>query len=101
MQVTFTQHAIQRLQQRLNITVPQNTRVNIAPLFTKSHSYINPRTDRKVSAWVSKDAQKKCVLIVDTLTSAVVTVYLEINPKTGKKCPYCAMCYAKLATNTH
>jgi hypothetical protein len=96
MQVTFTQHAIQRLQQRLNLNVPQNTRVNIAPLFTKAYSYINHTNGRKVSAWVSKDALKKCVLVVDSDKSAVVTVYLEIDPATNKKCPFCAKCYAML-----
>jgi len=96
MQVSFTQHAQQRLQQRLNITVPQNARINIATLFTKAYTYINTTNGRLVSAWVSKDALKKCVLVVDNAKSAVVTVYLEVDPATNKKCPFCAKCYAML-----
>lgn len=96
MQVSFTQHAQQRLQQRLQVTVPQNARINIATLFTKAYSYINNANGRKVSAWVSKDALKKCVLVVDVEKSAVVTVYLQVDPATGKKCPFCAKCYAML-----
>lgn len=96
MQVTFTKHAVERMQQRLNVTVPDNTKVNIAPLFTKVYTYINHVNGRKVSAWASKDALKKCVLVVDCDRQAVVTVYLEVDPATGTKCPFCAKCYAML-----
>lgn len=95
MLVTFTQHAIDRMQQRLSISVPTNTKVNIAPLFTKSHTYVNTQTGRLVSAFCSKDTSKKVVLIVDVQKSAVVTVYLGTNI-TGLSAPFVDKCYAML-----
>ena len=95
MQVTFTTHAVERMQQRLGIKVPANVSVNIAPLFTKSHTYVNTDTGRQVSAWCSKDTTKKVVLVVDVLKNAVVTVYLGTNI-TGLKAPFVDKCYAMI-----
>jgi hypothetical protein len=96
MQVTFTKHAVERMQQRLRIAVPTQVAVNIAPLFTKSHSYVNETNGRLCECWCSNDLTKKVVLVVDTEKRAVVTVYLGGNI-TGLSTPFVDQAYAKLA----
>lgn len=95
MLVTFTKHATERMEQRLNVSVPSNTKVNIAPLFTKSHSYINSENNRKMFAYCANDRSKQIVLIVDAEKSAVVTVYLG-NGLNDNNAPFVAKCYAML-----
>jgi hypothetical protein len=96
MQVTFTQHAVERMQQRLRVNISTTRAINIAQGFTKSHAYTATATGRLCEAWCSNDPKMKVVLIVDCLRRAVVTVYLH-GSITGLNTPFVDECYAKLA----
>jgi len=76
MLVGFTRHAAERFSQRLNITIKQDQRVNISSAFTLAKTYVNDKSGRKVEAWCYNDTAQKMVMIVDSLTRDVVTVYL-------------------------
>ena len=76
MLVSFTKHASERFQQRLNITVTQHQTVNISDAFTLAKTYTNDKTGRKCEAWCYNDTSNKLVLIVDSVSRSVVTVYL-------------------------
>jgi hypothetical protein len=95
MQVTFTKHAVERMEQRLHVSIPGNTKVNIAPLFTKSHTYINTENNRKMIAFCSNDRSKQVVLVVDAEKAAVVTVYLGLGLN-DQNAPFVTKCYAML-----
>ena len=96
MQVTFTKHAVERMQERLSIAVPTTVAINIAPMFVKSHSYINETNGRACECWCSKDHSKQVVLVVDCERRAVVTVYLGTNI-TNRPAPFVDNAYAKLS----
>jgi hypothetical protein len=76
MQVGFTRHAAERFSQRLNISIKQDQRVNIASAFTLAKTYTNEKSGRKCEAWCHNDTTQKVVLIIDSLTRDVVTVYM-------------------------
>ena len=76
MLVGFTRHAAQRFSERLNISIKQDQRVNISSAFTLAKTYTNEKSGRKCEAWCYNDTTQKMVMIVDSLTRDVVTVYL-------------------------
>jgi hypothetical protein len=95
MQISFTKHAVERLQERLNIRVPANVAIDIGPLFVKVHTYVNTTNGRVCEAYCSKDRSKQVVLIVDQLKQAVVTIYTGKGVNTsGLTCRYVDEMYA-------
>jgi hypothetical protein len=96
MQVGFTKHAAERFSQRLNITIKQDQRVNISSAFTLAKTYTNERSGRKCEAWCHNDTKHKVVLVVDSATRDVVTVYMgELSDVYGTN--FVNACYSLVA----
>lgn len=96
MLVGFTKHAAERFSQRLNITIKQDQRVNISSAFTLAKTYISDKSGRQVEAWCFNDITQKMVMIIDSQTRDVVTVYLgSLDDVYGSN--VIAGCYALVA----
>lgn len=75
MLVSFTTHAAERLEQRLNIRVCTRTRFALDDSFFLAKTYKHHTTGANIQIWAYKDPTQNICLVVDAKLHAVVTVY--------------------------
>lgn len=76
MHVCFSLHAQQRIQQRLGITIPKDTEVDISSVFRKARVYQHTNGNW-VETWYHPDRTQPCVMVVDRDSRAVLTVMTQ------------------------
>jgi len=91
--VMFSYHAAQRMTERLNITVPTETSVNIREAFFLAKTYRDTNRDQMVEAWASKDRANKVVLIVSQQSRVVLTALMGEGLNNGQATPFVESCY--------
>jgi hypothetical protein len=76
MQVIFSYHAAERMQQRLNTPISTDKEVNITTAFKKSRSYTCPQNGA-VESWYCTIPGTKIVMIIGAKSRVVLTVMTQ------------------------
>jgi len=77
MKIRFSNHAAQRMTERLNRNVNINMLVDISTMFKFSGKFIHDKTGKRGEYWFCKDPKNRIVLVIDTETKIVVTIMTQ------------------------
>jgi hypothetical protein len=77
MQVVFTQHGAERMQQRLNISIKAGSKVDITAGFAHSRTYLCSVHGKMMESWYCTIPGVRAVMIVNRDTKEMVTLMTQ------------------------